>query len=126
MREQITDLMFLCRKDTHIVSKRASKDELSTIAYSTPLFLRHLPLTTCSSQVLRKLCVRVENFEDCLALLDGRLGKLTTFIVSIDTRNYRTYVHYKRVSCFDIQRFLQSFFLGSFTESERFFFEMFL
>ena len=83
LREQITDLMFLCRRDTHIVSKRAYKDEISIIAYSTPLFLRHLPLTTCSSQVLRKLCVRVNNFEDCLALLDGRLGKLTLTLTII-------------------------------------------
>jgi hypothetical protein len=44
-----------------------------------------LASTTWLSLKLNKLCVDVCNFEDCLALLDGRLKQLTTFIVNIDS-----------------------------------------
>ncbi|CAF4049628.1 unnamed protein product [Rotaria sordida] len=40
--------------------------------------------TTWLSLNLNKLCVDVCGFGDCLALLDGRLKQLTTFIVNID------------------------------------------
>ncbi|CAF3252923.1 unnamed protein product [Rotaria socialis] len=51
------------------------------------LSFRNLPLTTCSSLNLKKLCVGVKSFEDCLALLDGRLKELTTFILEISNMN---------------------------------------
>jgi hypothetical protein len=34
---------------------------------------------------ISKLCVKVGNFGDCFALLDGRLKQLTTFIVNVNT-----------------------------------------
>ncbi|CAF4832837.1 unnamed protein product [Rotaria socialis] len=37
--------------------------------------------------VQEKLCVGVKSFEDCLALLDGRLKELTTFILEISNMN---------------------------------------
>jgi hypothetical protein len=46
-----------------------------------PLSLRGLPSTTFFSSTLTKLCISLSNFEDCLALLDGRLKQLSTFIV---------------------------------------------
>ena len=39
---------------------------------------------TFSSSTLTKLCINVYNFNDCLALLDGRLKQLTTFIVQVE------------------------------------------
>ncbi len=36
---------------------------------------------TFSSSTLTKLCINVYSFDDCLALLDGRLKQLTTFVV---------------------------------------------
>ncbi|CAF0941836.1 unnamed protein product [Rotaria sp. Silwood1] len=51
--------------------------------YFPPLELHHLPLTTLFSSTLDKLCIHVMRFEDCLALLDGRLKQLKTLIVDI-------------------------------------------
>ncbi len=70
-----------------------------------PLFLsfRNSSLNTCYSSTLCKLHVCVNRFEDCLALLDGRLKQLTTFFVNIDTHNYRISVNYNKVN-FDIIR----------------------
>ncbi len=62
------------------------------------LSLRNLPLTTCSSSTVSKLCVYVNRFEDCLALLDGRLKHLTTFTVIMDYANYDSSVVYNMVS----------------------------
>ncbi|CAF4706241.1 unnamed protein product, partial [Rotaria sp. Silwood2] len=58
------------------------------------LSLRNLPLTTCSSSILYKLCINLNCFEDCLALLDGRLKQLTTFIVNIDSTDYHSSIVY--------------------------------
>lgn len=49
-----------------------------------PLSLKALPPSTFSSSTLTKLCINVLYFDDCLALLDGRLKQLVTFIVHID------------------------------------------
>ncbi|CAF2987958.1 unnamed protein product [Rotaria sp. Silwood2] len=48
-----------------------------------PLSLYNLPPMTFSSSTLTKLRINVNVFDDCLALLDGRLKQLTTFIVEI-------------------------------------------
>ncbi|CAF3934677.1 unnamed protein product, partial [Rotaria sp. Silwood1] len=56
----------------------------SSINDYPPLSLYDLPPMTFSSATLTKLCVNVYTFDDCLALLDGRLKQLTTFIVQID------------------------------------------
>ncbi|CAF2981627.1 unnamed protein product, partial [Rotaria sp. Silwood2] len=42
-----------------------------------------LPSTTFVSLNLTKLCITVDNFGDCLCLLDGRLNQLSTFIIII-------------------------------------------
>lgn len=43
-----------------------------------------LPLAFSSSAPI-KLCINIDDFNDCLALLDGRLTQLTTFIAKIDS-----------------------------------------
>ncbi|CAF4303642.1 unnamed protein product, partial [Rotaria magnacalcarata] len=43
-----------------------------------------LSSTTWQSINLTKLCVDVWRFNDCFALLDGRLKQLNTFIVNIN------------------------------------------
>ncbi|CAF4670202.1 unnamed protein product, partial [Rotaria sp. Silwood2] len=42
------------------------------------LSLRNLPLTIYSSLILYKLCINLNYFEDCLALLDDRFNQLHT------------------------------------------------
>ncbi len=64
----------------------------SSINYHPPLSLNDLPSTTFFSSTLTKLRIYVLNFDDCLALLDGRLKQLTTLIVQIE---YITYVPLK-------------------------------
>ncbi|CAF1504685.1 unnamed protein product, partial [Rotaria sordida] len=49
------------------------------------LSLRDLPFTTFSSPILTHLYIHVDNFDDCLYLLDGRLRKLTTLCVTVYT-----------------------------------------
>ncbi|CAF5075508.1 unnamed protein product, partial [Rotaria sp. Silwood1] len=56
--------------------------------YYPPLVLSNVPLTTFFSSTLNKLCIRVRHFEDCLALLDGRLKQLTTLIIFIENMEY--------------------------------------
>ncbi len=83
---------------SRVLLKREFSNDVSAIRFTKLLSLRHLPLTTCSSSTICKLCVYVNHFEDCLALLDGRLKQLTTFIVSIGSYNYRTSINFKKVS----------------------------
>ena len=42
-----------------------------------------LPKTSCVSSTLTKLEIRINTFDDCLYLLDGRLEFLSTLIVDI-------------------------------------------
>ncbi len=53
---------------------------------------------TFSSSTLTKLCINIDNFDDCLALLDGRLKQLTTFIVQVGCINEWTSTFYNMVS----------------------------
>ena len=46
-----------------------------------------LPSTTFVSSNLTKLCITVDNFGDCLCLLDGRLNQLSSFTVHIYSIN---------------------------------------
>ncbi|CAF1591186.1 unnamed protein product, partial [Adineta steineri] len=48
-----------------------------------PLSLCYSPSTTFSSPILTHLYINVENFDDCLYLLDGRFGELTTLCVNV-------------------------------------------
>jgi len=52
------------------------------------LVFDNLPSTTFFSSTLNKLSVHVMTYDDCLALLDGRLEQLTTLIVVIDNVTY--------------------------------------
>jgi hypothetical protein len=54
---------------------------LSLTGVSSHLSLYNLPSNVCASSTLDKLCVCVNRFQDCLALLDGRLKVLTKLIV---------------------------------------------
>ena len=58
-------------------------EHLSITGSPAVLSLRDFPLTTFSSSTLQKLCVWVNEFEDCLGLLDGRLKHLTTLTVQM-------------------------------------------
>jgi hypothetical protein len=65
-----------------------------------PLSICDLPSTTFSSSILTELCIDVNNFDDCLYLLDGRLKQLTIFTVRIyHIDNHSSIVH-KIVSFF--------------------------
>ena len=55
----------------------------SSITRNSVLSFVDLPSTTFVSSNLRKLCITVDSFGDCLRLLDGRLNQLSTFIVII-------------------------------------------
>jgi hypothetical protein len=57
---------------------------LSVIECDRLLSIHNLASTTWLSLNLTKLCVDVCRFDDCFALLDGRLKQLNTFIVNID------------------------------------------
>jgi hypothetical protein len=63
-----------------------------------PLSLKDLSPSTFSSSTLTKLCINVHSFDDCLALLDGRLKQLITFIVQIDFIGYMPLISYNMVS----------------------------
>ncbi len=117
----------MCKYDSRILLKWEYPNDASDIGFTKLLSLRNLPLTAYSSSTICKLCVDVNRFEDCLALLDGRLKQLTTFIVTIQSYDYRTSINYKKV-CLDINFFqvknIVFLFLGSFAEFEILFFEV--
>jgi hypothetical protein len=71
--------------------------------HDPPLVLHNLPSTTFSSLSLNKLCIRVRSFEDCLALLDGRLKNLTTLIIDIIHMEYDSSNVYNTVSLYFIR-----------------------
>ncbi len=56
---------------------------LSVVGCMQLLSIKSISSTTWLSLNLNKLCVDIYSFEDCLALLDGRLTQLSTFIVDI-------------------------------------------
>ncbi|CAF2868151.1 unnamed protein product [Rotaria sp. Silwood2] len=56
----------------------------SSINDYPPLSLYISPPLTFSSSTLTKLCISVNDLDDCLALLDGRFKQLTAFIVQDD------------------------------------------
>ncbi|CAF0870461.1 unnamed protein product [Rotaria sordida] len=104
-QRQITDLILVFEKDSdksekyekiylyeYIFKFFKNLKHLSIFGSSPccfpPLVLHDFPLTTFSSSILNKLCIRVMTFDDCLALLDGRLKQLTTLIVGIIDLEY--------------------------------------
>lgn len=71
----------------------------SSVVYDYPsLSLYDLPPTTFSSLILTKLCINVNHFLDCLALLDGRLKNLTIFNVQINDIPHSISTSYNTVS----------------------------
>ncbi|CAM4808853.1 unnamed protein product [Rotaria magnacalcarata] len=101
-KQQITDLILVSNDNNiEITQKEYTKDvyaviftffeklkHLSIVSASTndypSLSLYISPPLTFSSSTLTKLCINVNNFDDCLTLLDGRFKQLTTFIVQIN------------------------------------------
>ncbi|CAF4029189.1 unnamed protein product [Rotaria sordida] len=102
-REQITDLILVYKDDIDITLERQYQNGVHDYIFKFFKNLKYLSITgspsifmlgnsslitTCSSSILSKLCVFANGFEECFALLDGRLKQLTTFIVTI---NYACY-----------------------------------
>ena len=56
--------------------------------YYPPLTFRHLSFNLFSSLTLSKLSICIISYEDCLALLDGRLKQLTSFTVVINAMQH--------------------------------------
>ncbi|CAF1661111.1 unnamed protein product, partial [Adineta ricciae] len=98
-QEQIIDLSLVYKHGIDILAERLyrkgvhghvltffkSLQDLSITGLPSLLTLSDSPLTTCSSSTLSKLCVFLNGFGECLALLDGRLAGLTTLIVILDS-----------------------------------------
>ncbi|CAF1169275.1 unnamed protein product [Adineta steineri] len=96
-QEQITDLILVYNRAIHILSNNPNEinvyeytlnvfknlKHLSVIQCGQLLSIKNLAFTTWSSLNLTKLCIDVFCFDDCFALLDGRLKQLNTFIVRI-------------------------------------------
>lgn len=115
-QQQITDLILVYKSDIDILLERQYRHGVHEHEYILKFFknLKHLSisglpslltlhnssLTTCSSLTLYKLCVSVKCFEECLALLDGRLKQLTTFIIIIiiDYPDYNSSIVYNTIS----------------------------
>jgi hypothetical protein len=114
--QQITDLILVYKKtNTQIMIKHYTKDvydyilkffenlkHLSIIEayprYYPPLTFRNSSFTLFSSLTLSKLSVRIISYEDCLALLDGRLKQLTSFTVAINVMQHYSSNLYHMVS----------------------------
>ncbi|CAF4472397.1 unnamed protein product, partial [Rotaria sp. Silwood2] len=103
-QKQITNLILVCKTDNNILSIEQYTENvhkyifnfcenlkhLSFTGSCVRLSFRNLPLTICSSSTLYKLSISVNRFEDCLALLDGRLNQLNSFFVEIFNDNYQS------------------------------------
>ena len=78
--------------------KNLSVIEPSVVLAYPPLSLSDLRSTTFSSSILTHLHIAVENFDDCLCLLDGRLRKLTTLCVTVHYMDKSSGILHKMVS----------------------------
>ncbi|CAF3387836.1 unnamed protein product [Rotaria sp. Silwood2] len=120
-QQQITDLILVYKSDTDVLLETQrhngvhgyilrffkSLKYLSITGLHSVLSLHNSPSTICSSSILYKLSVFVNNFGDCLVLLDGRLKQLTTFIVNIGNIVYNSSVVYNmddlpNLKCFSL------------------------
>ncbi|CAF1486555.1 unnamed protein product, partial [Rotaria sordida] len=130
-QRQITDLILVFENDFNEISvKHYTTDVYGYILkffenlkhlsigsfphFFPPLVLRNLPLITFSSSILYKLCIRVGNFLDFLALLDGRLQQLTTLIVAIGDMAYHSSNVYNmdnlpNLKCFSLKCYCLSY-----------------
>ena len=110
-QQQIEHLILVFDNDVNISERQHSRNiheyilqffdnlkHLSVIGLYSCLSFLHLSSMTISSPILEKLSIKVKYFEDCLALLDGRLVQLNTFIVQIGTTDYHSSIVYNMVS----------------------------
>ncbi|CAF4242203.1 unnamed protein product, partial [Rotaria magnacalcarata] len=82
------------------------------IMFCPGLSLCDLPATTFHSSILTHLSIMVENFDDCLYLLDGRLTQLTTFNVDVySIESSSTIVHnmnkLPNLKCFSLKSYFR-------------------
>ncbi|CAF3537285.1 unnamed protein product [Rotaria socialis] len=102
-KQQITDLILISNESNNEIEKiEYTKNVYATvfnffknlkhlsIVQSSihdypPLLLHNLSPMTFSSSTLTKLCININDFDDCLALLDGRLKDLTILTVQISS-----------------------------------------
>ncbi|CAF0895814.1 unnamed protein product [Adineta steineri] len=74
------------------------------------LSLRYLPSTTFSSPILTHLHINVTTLDDCLCLLDDRLGKLTTLCVNVHSIDENSRIVHNTDKLFNLKYFsLKSF-----------------
>ncbi|CAF1141202.1 unnamed protein product [Rotaria sordida] len=84
-QRQITDLILVFENYVNEIScKHYTTDSFPS------LVLRNLPITTCYSSTLSKLCINVIYYDDLLDLLDGRLKQLHTLRVVIINQEYNS------------------------------------
>ncbi|CAF0746518.1 unnamed protein product [Rotaria sp. Silwood1] len=105
---QITDLILVYKNDINILlmNKNAkfvyeytfklfeNLKHLSVIGLPPIFSVNYISLATCFSSNLYKLCLHINTFEDCFALLDGRLKHLSMLIVNINSTEYHPSVVY--------------------------------
>ncbi|CAF1377089.1 unnamed protein product [Rotaria magnacalcarata] len=102
-KQQITDLILISNESNNEIEKIeytknvyatifnffTNLKHLSIVQSSIhdypPLLLHNLSPITFSSSTLTKLCININDFDDCLALLDGRLKDLTILTVQISS-----------------------------------------
>jgi hypothetical protein len=109
-QEQITNLT-LVYKNGIDSSIKHGQYPTNALEHTLRLFqvVKHLSISNllsyCHSSLhiyycsnLCKLNIYVNRFEDCLAFLDGRFKQLTTFIVCMNSHNYRISKNYNRVN----------------------------
>jgi hypothetical protein len=116
--QQITDLILIINENNTEITEEDYTNSVYGIIFALFKNLRHLTIElpfnnnyrllslykslrkTCSSSTLTRLCINVHDFNDVVALLDGRLKQLTTFIVQVDHINNRASTLYKMVSSY--------------------------
>ncbi|CAF2837110.1 unnamed protein product [Rotaria sp. Silwood2] len=107
-QQQITDLILVYKNEFNILlmNKNAkfvyeytfklfeNLKHLSVIGLPPIFSINYISLATCFSSNLYKLCLHINTFEDCFALLDGRLKHLSMLIVNINGTEYHPSVVY--------------------------------
>ncbi|CAF0889923.1 unnamed protein product [Rotaria sordida] len=105
-KQQITDLILVSNDKNIEISKEEYTKDVYGIIFTFFENVKHVsivsastddypPLTLCipplafSSSTLTKLSINVDDFDDCLALLDGRFKQLITFIIQINLIYHR-------------------------------------
>ncbi|CAF2748567.1 unnamed protein product [Rotaria sp. Silwood2] len=105
-KQQITDLVLVSNENNIEITQKEYTKNVYAIIFDFFKNLKHLsivpssindypplslyisPPLVFSSSTLTKLCININDFNDCLALLDGRFKQLNTFIVQIEYTYY--------------------------------------